>query len=235
MTRTPKSDFPKDFGPAVRDVDENFDPYEQSNPIPWPLLAIAGALVIWGGATLYFDLAAAPQGAADQVTRTAQANGTATPAPTVEELASAKADQFTAEGAALFGDYCATCHQPNGAGVRGAIPPLDGSRYVTATSEVPIAILLRGIAGPIEVKDVVYDGRMPTLHDTLSNDQIARILTYVRGAWSNSAGAVTSDQVQTVRAGLTDTLNQPWQGGSALEATFDIPSTPASPTAEAKP
>ncbi len=233
MTQKPKPDFPEDFGPAARDIDDRFEPHELSNPIPWPLVAIAAALAIWGGATLYFDLAAAPQGAADQVTRTAQADGTAAPAPTAEELATAKADRFTAEGAALFGDYCATCHQSNGSGVRGAIPPLDGSRYVMAASEVPVAILLRGIAGPIEVKGAIYSGRMPTFHDTLSDDEIARILTYVRGAWSNGAGSVAPNEVQTVRAGLAQQLVQPWQGGSDLEATFAIPTS--TPAAEAKP
>lgn len=130
------------------------------------------------------------------------------------------------EGAALFGTYCATCHQANGAGVRGAIPPLDGSRYVMAEPEVPAAIVLRGIAGPIEVRGAMYNGRMPTFYAQLKDDQIAAILTHVRSAWSNDAGEVTPDLVSRLRQKFEGELNAPWGGGFGLEDSFGIVALP---------
>jgi hypothetical protein len=49
---------------------------------------------------------------------------------------------------------------------------------------------------------------MPSL-DVLTDDEIATILTYVRGSWSNSAGPVKADLVATVRAGLRS-RTEPW-------------------------
>ena len=91
-----------------------------------------------------------------------------------------------------------------------------------ADAKVPIAILLRGIAGPIEVKGNVYNGRMPTFHAALENEEIALILTHVRSAWSNEADAVTSNQVAGVRKALENKIDYPWQGGLELQDAFGI-------------
>ncbi len=218
-----KDRFPDDFGYAARDVDERFEPSELSNPIPWPIIAIALALAVWGGVTLFIDARATKIGSDAQQVRTAEAQNTAPASTTAADQQEAKGDHFAAEGAALFGTYCATCHQSNGAGVRAAIPPLDGSRYVLADAQVPVAILLRGIAGPIEVKGVLYNGRMPTFHATLNDGQIARILTHVRSAWSNGAEMLTPEDVAQVRTTLGADLNRPWADGLALEDRFGVP------------
>ncbi|WP_417809663.1 c-type cytochrome [Thioclava sp.] len=217
-----KNDFPDDFNDAVRDADERFEPHELKNPIPWPLIAIAVALAVWSGATLFLDARATEEGSDAQMARDAEAQGTAPVETSPADQAAAKNNNFVAEGAALFETYCATCHQLNGSGVRGAIPPLDGSRYVLAEPRVPAAIVLRGIAGPIEVKGHLYNGRMPTFHATLSDEQIARILTYVRGAWSNDAGDLAGADVAQVRTALGADLSQPWRDGFALENRYGV-------------
>ena len=65
------------------------------------------------------------------------------------------------------------------------------------------------IAGPIEVKGALYNGRMPTFQATLGDGQIARILTHVRGAWSNDAGAVSPEEVAQMRGALGAELASP--------------------------
>lgn len=217
-----ESKFTPDFGTAARNIDQDFEPTELQNPVPWALVAIAVVLAIWGAFTLYLDAQATDDGEAAQSDRTAVEAGTAPADSTPDEVKLARGDLTAAQGAALFGTYCATCHQANGSGVRGAIPPIDGSRYVMADAEVPISILLRGISGPIEVKNQIYNGRMPTFHGVLSDDEIALVLTHVRSAWSNKAERIDPAQVATVRQTLGSDLARPWASGAELEDAFGI-------------
>lgn len=217
------SRFTRDFGTAVRDVDETFEPNELQNPTPWPLIAIAVLLALWGGVTLYLDAKANRAGEASQRSRQSVKDGTADARTTSLEVADAQGDRSAAQGAALFGTYCATCHQANGSGVRGAIPPLSGSRYVLANADVPTAIVLRGIVGPLDVNNVNYSGRMPTFHSVLNDKEVALILTHVRSAWSNDAEPVAPEQVAAVRTRFQPDLDHPWAGGEGLHETFDIP------------
>ena len=217
-----KNKFTKDFGSAARNINDDFKPTELKNPIPWPFIAIAMALAVSGGVTLYLDAQATDDGEDAQLLRAAEDKGVAPADATAAEIQEAEGELVAAQGAALFGTYCATCHQTNGSGIRGSIPPLDGSRYVMADAKVPIAILLRGIAGPIEVKGNVYNGRMPTFHAALENEEIALILTHVRSEWSNEADAVTPNQVAGVRKALENKIDYPWQGGLELQDAFGI-------------
>lgn len=95
---------------------------------------------------------------------------------------------------------CVGCHQANGQGLAGAFPPLAGSEWVTGAPEVPIKILLSGLAGPIEVKGNTYNGLMPAYGANLNDGEIAAIVTYIRSNWDNGASEVTADQVATIRA-----------------------------------
>lgn len=217
-----KNKFTKDFGSAARNIDDDFKLTEPKNPVPWPFIAIAIALAISGGVTLYFDAQATEDGKEAQLERTAEEKGVAPADANATEVREAEGEFLAVQGAALFGTYCATCHQTNGSGIRNAIPPLDGSRYVLADAEVPIAILLRGITGPIEVKGEIYNGRMPTFHATLENKEIALILTHIRSRWSNTADAVSSNQVAAVRKALEHKIDYPWQGGFELQNDFGI-------------
>ncbi|WP_201616723.1 c-type cytochrome [Psychrobacter urativorans] len=220
--KRPKNKFTKDFGSAARNIDDDFKPTEPKNPVPWPFIAIAIALAISGGVTLYFDAQATEDGKDAQLVRAAEDKGVSSADANTAEIREAEGELLAAQGAALFGTYCATCHQANGSGVRNAIPPLDGSPYVVANAEVPTAILLRGITGLIEVKGETYDGRMPTFHATLENEEIALILTHIRSKWSNKADAVSSNQVAAVRKALESKIDYPWQGGFELHNAFDI-------------
>lgn len=217
-----KNKFTKDFGSAARNIDDDFKLTEPKNPVPWPFIAIAIALAISGGTTLYLDAQATEEGKDAQLVRAAEDKGVAPADANAAEIREAEGELLAAQGAALFGTYCATCHQTNGSGVRSAIPPLDGSRYVMADAKVPIAILLRGITGPIEVKGETYNGRMPTFHATLENEEIALILTHIRSKWSNTADAVSSNQVAAVRKALENKIDYPWQGGFELQSAFGI-------------
>lgn len=103
---------------------------------------------------------------------------------------------------------CQTCHQADGNGVPNAFPPLAGSEIATGPSEVPIAIVLHGMQGPLTVHGTTYNGQMAAWGQ-FSDDDIAATLTYVRSSWGNAAPAVTAAEVAAVRA-ATAGRTTPW-------------------------
>lgn len=111
---------------------------------------------------------------------------------------------------------CAACHQADGKGLAGTFPPLAGSEWVTGDPNIPIAIVLHGMQGPVTVAGQQYNSLMAPL-GTLSDEQIAAILTYERSSWGNSASPVTAAQVAQVRA-ATSSRTQPWTAAEVRSA-----------------
>jgi len=113
-------------------------------------------------------------------------------------------------GADIYKSICIGCHQADGKGREKIAPSLVDSRYVTGfDAGVPTRILLAGKEGAI--------GLMPPLGGSLSDEQIASVLTYIRREWGHTASPVAPDDVQETR-GLTKTRTRPWtdpelQGG----------------------
>jgi mono/diheme cytochrome c family protein len=104
------------------------------------------------------------------------------------------------EGAKVFNTACVACHQGNGQGLAGQFPPLAGSEWVVA--EGPnriIRIVLNGVAGPLNVKGADFNNAMPPWKESLTDTQIAAVITYIRSDWGNKAGRVTADQVKKWR------------------------------------
>ncbi len=99
------------------------------------------------------------------------------------------------DGATIYQTNCSSCHQASGQGLAGTFPPLAGNPVVTGSVAPVIHIVKDGLTGQISVKGATYNGQMPAWGQTLSNGDIAAVLTYVRSAWGNSASAVTSGQV----------------------------------------
>ena len=86
-------------------------------------------------------------------------------------------------------ESCVICHGVNGEGNdQAAIPPLDGSKWVTGDAKLLTKIALHGIMGEIEVKGKKYNSAMAGFNGRVSNKELADILTYVRNAWSNKTG-----------------------------------------------
>lgn len=114
------------------------------------------------------------------------------------------------DGQALYG-RCAACHQPNGAGLAGAFPPLSASEWVTGNAEVPIRVVLHGLQGEINVAGSTYNSVMLPYGGTgeMNDAEVAAVLTYVRSSFGNSASAVTADEVAAVRA-ATSGRTTPW-------------------------
>ena len=126
--------------------------------------------------------------------------------------------------AAPGGGLCFTCHQPNGQGLAGQFPPLAGSDWVMGDKEKLIKISLYGLMGPIQVNGVDYNGVMvpPGIPPgSLTDQQVADVLTYIRNDWGNSATAVTPNEVASVRANIKD--RAPMQMWTAAELNAEQP------------
>ena len=55
-----------------------------------------------------------------------------------------------------------------------------------------IGIVLNGLHAPITVNGQSYNGQMPPWKGTLTNKQIADVITYIRSSLGNNASAVTA-------------------------------------------
>lgn len=104
------------------------------------------------------------------------------------------------DGEQLYGLYCAACHAPDGKGATGgAFPPLAGSEWVHGNPKRSVAIILKGLHGPIEVGGKSYNLEMPPQGDALGDDQIVAILNFVHKAWGNKGQEVKRDLVRVAR------------------------------------
>ena len=105
----------------------------------------------------------------------------------------------TPAGAKLYDLHCAACHGEQGEGAPGAYPALAGSRAVTLRSPANLVhAVLEGGFPPTTAGNPRPYG-MPSFATLLGNDDVAAVLTHVRGSWGNRAAAVTSLEVSRLR------------------------------------
>ncbi len=121
------------------------------------------------------------------------------PAPkntrTPEEEAMFKAGQ------GVYATNCTGCHQENGQGAPHVAAALAGSKIVNGRPEMPLRVLLNGKEGSI--------GEMPPLGQSLSDEQLAQVLTYVRGNFGNTAAPIHPPLVKEFRQ-LYAYRKKPW-------------------------
>ncbi|HXJ59611.1 MAG TPA: cytochrome c [Verrucomicrobiae bacterium] len=107
-----------------------------------------------------------------------------------------------AKGALVYSRICLACHQADGNGSRSQnAPPLAGSEWVAPKDPSRIIrIVLHGLSGPIKVKGEDWGtGQMLAWKETLTDEDIAHVLTFVRNSWGNKALAVKPEQVAKIR------------------------------------
>ena len=103
-----------------------------------------------------------------------------------------------AKGKGVFMQTCFVCHQLNGEGIPGQIPPLAKADYMMADKERSIRGVLFGQSGEMTVNGKKYNGTMVPLN-YLADDDIANVLTYVRNSFGNSGDAVSIAEVRRIR------------------------------------
>ena len=96
-----------------------------------------------------------------------------------------------AQGKILYESVCAVCHQPNGKGIPGAFPALDGSPVVRGPLAGHLKFVIHGSPrNPV----------MRAFGKEMDDRQLAAVLTYERNSWGNHSGdLVTPQEVEAVR------------------------------------
>ena len=116
------------------------------------------------------------------------------------EMATAAADverhwsteELLAKGEAVYGQSCVGCHQAEGQGIPGMFPPIAGSPVATGDVGTHLATVMDGIEG----------SAMSAFRDSLSDAELAAVVTYQRNAFGNASGdAVQPLVVREARTG----------------------------------
>jgi mono/diheme cytochrome c family protein len=180
---------------------EHSDPRADVTPIPVWLTVVCGIAVCWAGAYLgtfhggfradvYNEYDSSPE-----LIFPIKQRGGAGPDGEKEPEAS-----LAQQGKSVYASQCTACHSANGQGIPGVNPPLVESEWVIGGEKRLIAILLKGLQGPLKVKGATYNGNMPPWEGALTDKKIAAVASYIRSEWGNSAGEINEAKVKAARA-----------------------------------
>lgn len=186
--------------PPISDTAPAGQSHATSRPVPIWLLVLLLLLVFWG--MVYFD----------------QHSGWAEPHVYVPYRSLAEVNEYqpaTLGGNVLgkkkYEEICALCHGSDGKGKPNQAPPFVGSEIVLGSPARLIRIPLAGLSGPITVagQEFVGPSSMPAMGATLSVEELAGVLSYMRQSWGNKASEITPEQVKAVRGEVGNRM-QPW-------------------------
>jgi hypothetical protein len=97
-------------------------------------------------------------------------------------------------------------------------------------------IVLKGLQGPVKVKGQQYGTAVMQPWDkTLTDKQIADVMTYERTDWGNSASPVTAEQIATLRKELANHPNSFTEPDILGAPDQDIPGSGGAPAGGAPP
>lgn len=105
-------------------------------------------------------------------------------------------DTVYKQGRILYARLCANCHQDQGEGVRGLIPPLAKSDYLATHRSELSCIISHGQKGNIVVNGVTYGTQEMLGIPDMTEFEIANILNYVSTHWGNTEKLWTVDEVR---------------------------------------
>ena len=97
-------------------------------------------------------------------------------------------------GAALYANNCQSCHQSNGEGLKGAFPPLKGSKVVLDDDNPGLMVDI--IVNGYNAQDAF--GEMPAVgvNNKLKAAEIAAIMNHEKTSWGNNSKKVTESEVK---------------------------------------
>jgi len=102
-------------------------------------------------------------------------------------------------GASVYIDNCAACHRTDGHGYTRVFPALAGNPVLqTADATSLINIVLNGGTLPA-THTAPSMFTMPAFAWRLSDQEVADVVSFVRGSWGNTGGAISAAQVADIR------------------------------------
>jgi mono/diheme cytochrome c family protein len=103
-------------------------------------------------------------------------------------------------GQKIYKNHCVDCHQASGKGVWPAYPPLASNHAITMSAPVnAIRVVLNGGFAPSTAANPRPYG-MPPYGPTLSDSEVAAVVSYIRNSWGNKAPIVSASEVSRYRS-----------------------------------
>ena len=107
-------------------------------------------------------------------------------------------------GSRVYLDNCNACHRSDGSGAKRTFPNLVKNEAVNAKDPISlIHIVLAGGATP-STQTAPSAFAMPEFGWRLSDEDVADVLSFIRGSWGNHTAAVSPDEIGRVRKALAD-------------------------------
>ncbi|SMG01865.1 cytochrome c oxidase subunit II [Burkholderia singularis] len=129
--------------------------------------------------------------------------------------------ELIAHGEEVYKANCAVCHQPNGKGL-GAFPAIDGGQIANGPIAAHVERVLKG------------NGAMPSWA-SLSDLDIASVITFERNSWGNHKGdSLQPKQVADARNGKLPADSAPAAGEAAAAPAAEAASGASAPAQQAQ-
>jgi mono/diheme cytochrome c family protein len=181
---------PEQLRPVLAEVSE---PSVVRRPVPVWLFVVLLMLIYWG--MVYFDQ---HSGWFSQEIYQPYRN-----AEELAEFQPAVSNTLESQGYKVYNrPTCVACHQLDGKGTPGQFPPLVQSEWVKETEPGRlIRIVLNGLTGPITVQGKNFQADMVPWKESLNDQEIAAVLSYIRQNkdFGNNAAEVKPEQVTAIR------------------------------------
>jgi len=118
----------------------------------------------------------------------AEAAPAAAAAPAEDPNKKWTADELKANGAKVYAANCQACHGAEGKGTPPAFPPLAGSKVANGAKGAQIDLELKGKPGTAMASFA-----------SLSDSDLASVITHTRTSWGNKGGEVMPAEVKAAR------------------------------------
>jgi mono/diheme cytochrome c family protein len=93
--------------------------------------------------------------------------------------------QNNENGKSLYIEHCAVCHNMNGRGIPGAVPPLAKADFLIQQPEKSIRAIRYGLSGAIAVNGITYNSKMDGVK--LSDQEMADLMNFISNVWGNKS------------------------------------------------
>ena len=108
----------------------------------------------------------------------------------------AKFEKYMILGKEVYTVNCSNCHQLNGKGLHGIIPPLATSDYLEQNQLTIPCLLKIGSKDSLMVNGLTYPPQMPA--HKISNLELAEVITYINNSWGNEYGFMPVIKVDVI-------------------------------------